>query len=128
MRHARVAGEEGVGAEHDRRVGGVGEHRHDAVVQRRGIHERLHAREQRQQHAAGHAEGVEHRQRVEHAVGRIEIDARKSFPVWGEKRPTSLPRWYSSYLRWPRSEEHTSELQSLMRTSYAVFCLKKKTK
>src|SRR3546814_996809 len=29
--------------------------------------------------------------------------------------------------RW-RSEEHTSELQSLMRISYAVFCLKKKTK
>src|SRR3546814_10620271 len=27
----------------------------------------------------------------------------------------------------PRSEEHTSEPQSLMRTSYAVFCLKKKT-
>src|SRR3546814_8482690 len=26
-----------------------------------------------------------------------------------------------------RSEEHTSELQSLMRISYAVFCLKKKT-
>src|SRR3546814_20136942 len=26
-----------------------------------------------------------------------------------------------------RSEEHTSELQSLMRNSYAVFCLKKKT-
>src|SRR3546814_6935369 len=29
--------------------------------------------------------------------------------------------------RWARSEEHTSELQSLMRISYAVFCLKKKT-
>src|SRR3546814_8853946 len=27
---------------------------------------------------------------------------------------------------YPRSEEHTSELQSLMRISYAVFCLKKK--
>src|SRR3546814_6789701 len=27
----------------------------------------------------------------------------------------------------PRSEEHTSELQSLMHNSYAVFCLKKKT-
>src|SRR3546814_7076286 len=27
---------------------------------------------------------------------------------------------------WRRSEEHTSELQSLMRISYAVFCLKKK--
>src|SRR3546814_1013246 len=34
-------------------------------------------------------------------------------------------------LRWDRSqrsEEHTSELQSLMRISYAVFCLKKKKK
>src|SRR3546814_3987963 len=35
--------------------------------------------------------------------------------------------------QWPRrpvrrSEEHTSELQSLMRISYAVFCLKKKNK
>src|SRR3546814_5575130 len=29
--------------------------------------------------------------------------------------------------RYYRSEEHTSELQSLMRISYAVFCLKKKT-
>src|SRR3546814_8628214 len=29
-------------------------------------------------------------------------------------------------LAWFRSEEHTSELQSLMRISYAVFCLKKK--
>src|SRR3546814_2931608 len=28
----------------------------------------------------------------------------------------------------PRSEEHTSELQSLMRISYAVFCLKKQTR
>src|SRR3546814_1846285 len=28
--------------------------------------------------------------------------------------------------QWRRSEEHTSELQSLMRISYAVFCLKKK--
>src|SRR3546814_4945196 len=30
------------------------------------------------------------------------------------------------FLLEPRSEEHTSELQSLMRSSYAVFCLKKK--
>src|SRR3546814_9965571 len=36
-------------------------------------------------------------------------------------------RFHSKFLamRW-RSEEHTSELQSLMRISYAVFCLKKK--
>src|SRR3546814_2015015 len=33
-----------------------------------------------------------------------------------------------SYVSENRSEEHTSELQSLMRISYAVFCLKKKTK
>src|SRR3546814_7462896 len=32
--------------------------------------------------------------------------------------------WIEKY----RSEEHTSELQSLMRISYAVFCLKKKTR
>src|SRR3546814_1994333 len=31
-------------------------------------------------------------------------------------------------IEWHRSEEHTSELQSLMRISYAVFCLKKKNK
>src|SRR3546814_3478659 len=34
--------------------------------------------------------------------------------------PSAAPAWL-------RSEEHTSELQSLMRISYAVFCLKKKT-
>src|SRR3546814_8910966 len=33
----------------------------------------------------------------------------------------------SDMQRLRRSEEHTSELQSLMRISYAVFCLKKKT-
>src|SRR3546814_2190329 len=33
---------------------------------------------------------------------------------------------FGSRLAWTRSEEHTSELQSLMRISYAVFCLKKK--
>src|SRR3546814_7249550 len=37
----------------------------------------------------------------------------------GNKRP-------SCRVRLARSEEHTSELQSLMRISYAVFCLKKK--
>src|SRR3546814_1611240 len=39
-----------------------------------------------------------------------------------EERQVEGPRIHA--LR--RSEEHTSELQSLMRTSYAVFCLKKK--
>src|SRR3546814_2815381 len=35
---------------------------------------------------------------------------------------------HSHSLPFARSEEHTSELQSLMRSSYAVLCLKKKTK
>src|SRR3546814_9368913 len=37
---------------------------------------------------------------------------------------TPLTGWLAGRFR---SEEHTSELQSLMRISYAVFCLKKKT-
>src|SRR3546814_6849300 len=37
-----------------------------------------------------------------------------------------LLREYVAIFLNPRSEEHTSELQSLMRTSYDVFCLKKK--
>src|SRR3546814_8130470 len=36
-----------------------------------------------------------------------------------------IPDVASTVARAPRSEEHTSELQSLMRISYAVFCLKK---
>src|SRR3546814_9570467 len=35
-----------------------------------------------------------------------------------------MPGWRAGFM--VRSEEHTSELQSLMRISYAVFCLKKK--
>src|SRR3546814_5913073 len=42
----------------------------------------------------------------------------------GRGRTPQGPR----YVERMRSEEHTSELQSLMRISYAVFCLKKKTK
>src|SRR3546814_6545345 len=46
---------------------------------------------------------------------------------WAEDgvRVNAVAPWY---IRTRRSEEHTSELQSLMRISYAVFCLKKKTK
>src|SRR3546814_972036 len=42
---------------------------------------------------------------------------------WARCSRLPTPRAYPSL---PRSEEHTSELQSLMRISYAVFCLKKK--
>src|SRR3546814_2287907 len=40
----------------------------------------------------------------------------------------SGPRTSTTTMPGSRSEEHTSELQSLMRISYAVFCLKKKKK
>src|SRR3546814_5549522 len=43
--------------------------------------------------------------------------------VLRDRRPGALPRRTTAP---GRSEEHTSELQSLMRISYAVFCLKKK--
>src|SRR3546814_1337995 len=49
-----------------------------------------------------------------HAVAKID---RRAADIHGDER-----------LKTCRSEEHTSELQSLMRISYAVFCLKKKTK
>src|SRR3546814_8482915 len=39
----------------------------------------------------------------------------------------NLPKDLERNITHRRSEEHTSELQSLMRISYAVFCLKKKT-
>src|SRR3546814_7553389 len=42
-------------------------------------------------------------------------------------RPICSPFWRLERAIY-RSEEHTSELQSLMRISYAVFCLKKKTR
>src|SRR3546814_4098222 len=42
-------------------------------------------------------------------------------------RTQTLPGHVIDNIEHARSEEHTSELQSLMRNSYAVFCLKKKT-
>src|SRR3546814_2499688 len=57
--------------------------------------------------------------------------ARCARAVSAEQRPNGLvpaPAWTlpASRGKRKRSEEHTSELQSLMRISYAVFCLKKK--
>src|SRR3546814_6027017 len=56
--------------------------------------------------------------------------------LMGAAEPGAFPVVQRAILNWVpierralaiRSEEHTSELQSLMRISYAVFCLKKKT-
>src|SRR3546814_6229254 len=47
--------------------------------------------------------------------------------IYGQPLPRREPVALSPHSDFSRSEEHTSELQSLMRISYAVFCLKKKT-
>src|SRR3546814_8121274 len=59
--------------------------------------------------------------RLERHVRELGLPFNPPFTRWMGARPT-LP----DYLPAIRSEEHTSELQSLMRISYAVFCLKKK--
>src|SRR3546814_7087374 len=57
-------------------------------------------------------------------VGRVELGDQQAGAVGIERGLQHLPRRHRQRLA--RSEEHTSELQSLMRLSYAVFCLKKK--
>src|SRR3546814_7073202 len=52
---------------------------------------------------------------------KIAAQVEKVAPPSGSESRGGIARWHSQ-----RSEEHTSELQSLMRISYAVFCLKKK--
>src|SRR3546814_6007663 len=57
----------------------------------------------------------------------------KSTVAPSARKRNTRPVGFSSALspwsvKYRRSEEHTSELQSLMRISYAVFCLKKKNK
>src|SRR3546814_3072339 len=63
--------------------------------------------------------GQDDLQTAKRDAARADIDANQFFDA-GE---AALGFGYLA-----RSEEHTSELQSLMRISYAVFCLKKKTK
>src|SRR3546814_9791041 len=62
-------------------------------------------------------------------AGGVESMSRAPFVM--PKPETAFSRAHAVYdttIGWRRSEEHTSELQSLLRLSYAVFCLKKKTK
>src|SRR3546814_2479967 len=59
--------------------------------------------------------------------GADAVVARAGRPAGGAADDAAEPRPHGRW-RAPRSEEHTSELQSLMRISYAVFCLKKNHK
>src|SRR3546814_9664110 len=84
----------------------------------------------RSSHHRSHAQA---HQRIAHAIPKVRrLDA--AGPVEGHQDGGAAPRHRQrghgltcSVVRVHyRSEEHTSELQSLMRISYAVFCLKKK--
>src|SRR3546814_7059763 len=57
-----------------------------------------------------------------------EVKSMDEAVAWAKRCPNPMPGPSELEIRpfYERSEEHTSELQSLMRISYAVFCLKKK--
>src|SRR3546814_4507560 len=81
--------------------------------------EAIHFREQRHDEGGEHPEPppVPPRQRLVEAPGEEDEEG----GVDGGEEPETV-----ASVRCVRSEEHTSELQSLMRISYAVFCLKTK--
>src|SRR3546814_4972877 len=62
----------------------------------------------------------------EHTFPSFEADHLAGLSVWRGKFNRSSGEIALDRAAGTRSEEHTSELQSLMRTSYAVFCLQKK--
>src|SRR3546814_10733918 len=73
----------------------------------------------------GDAGAGQHEARAEFPIEALDKADRETVAV-GRAEPDGIPRLGRTRPRRGRSEEHTSELQSLMRISYAVFCLKKK--
>src|SRR3546814_7174490 len=65
---------------------------------------------------------------VQNAVDDADLVCSRAFAQPFYDRNPASHRRFIFQRRALRSEEHTSELQSLMRISYAVFCLKKKIK
>src|SRR3546814_4917100 len=68
-----------------------------------------------------------HRTHPEWVYGFPEMSDGQARKIAQARRVTNPGCYPTGAIALLRSEEHTSELQSLMRISYAVFCLKKKT-
>src|SRR3546814_1466508 len=100
---------------------------HDDLCPRMGARDALAAREQGAGLRQGRLPAVPRRDRLDlqRAASR-RVHGRKGQNAGGETLlPGPTARKYPRHLLPPRSEEHTSELQSLMSISYADFCLKK---
>src|SRR3546814_1610983 len=86
------------------------------VEQRQGVHRGRHA------HARQCPPGLYRPRPARNGARQVQRQPR----TLGRPRRHGLPQLPPGARPAVRSEEHTSELQSLMRISYAVFCLKKK--
>src|SRR3546814_7455069 len=94
-----------------------------------GVHHRLEHRAEDGRADAAPVQGAGFQQQVAHL--RVERGQRQGFLEQlavdvGQLGQLLVQRALAAFDGRVRSEEHTSELQSLMRISYAVFCLKKK--
>src|SRR3546814_5653702 len=103
-----------------------------AIADPRLFQKKLLRRQDMRQVRSGHAGqlalaypglGIARTRGNDHGIGRNRLDGfRRGFASNLDLHARLIE------LKLQRSEEHTSELQSLMRISYAVFCLKKKTR
>src|SRR3546814_2640548 len=98
-------------------IGGDGQHRIGGRLEQQVIDQRLVVEGDRGDLGRQRKDDVEVADREQVGLARFEPGARG-----GALAPGAVPVAAAVV----RSEEHTSELQSLMRISYAVFCLKKK--
>src|SRR3546814_10372709 len=105
----------------------------ERVRRRRHVGRRNGRVEPAQARAVGRGDPLHRIDDVQGVPQSLRKGPRAAAPVPEDRRDRAEPRGYQEDSRGAargvrdRSEEHTSELQSLMRNSYAVFCLKNKT-
>src|SRR3546814_2174473 len=88
-----------------------------------GIHRAVHPAQAVQQLGVNRLHFGAHRRRLQRPIHQLLALGKSALAHVAERKPC-----HGGSVPTIRSEEHTSELQSLMRISYAVFCLKKKKK